>query len=110
MQREVPNLPILRGGNQQQRWEYNQHTGQFTKLWATTYLEWWSPKDGSGIWRKVRWTLRVGELNLVQENGVDKVMEVWDWRWADDEQMPGQSLTTPIEASGNLVSRQAQIN
>ena len=90
---------ILRGGDHDRRWEYNQQTRVYKMLFATTYLEWWTPRDGSGIWRKVRWTLRIGELQLVRGNGIEKVMEVWDWDWADDEEMPDRSTAATASTS-----------
>ena len=96
----VPRLPILRGGNANGRWEYDQNNRTFTRLWATSYTDWWSPNDGSGLWRRVRWTLRIGEMENVRENNIENIKEVWDWAWADDEEMPAASTaaaTTAIE-------------
>ena len=69
---------IIRGGNEENRWEYDRNTQLYTRWWAVTFAGLYF--DGHRL-RPVRWTLDDIQRTIVDDFAVYK--EVWSWVYLD---------------------------
>ena len=70
----APARTIERGGNPENRWEYDLNTQVYTRWWAITYAGLWF--DGQRT-RPVQWTLKDIQRVVVDDLVVYK--ETWSW-------------------------------
>ena len=69
---------IIRGGNAENRWEYDRNTQLYTRWWAVTFAGLYF--DGQRL-RPVRWTLDDMQRTIVDDFAV--YTEVWSWVYLD---------------------------
>ena len=75
----VPALPartVDRGGNAENRWEYDRNTQLYTRWWAVSYAGLYF--DGQRL-RPVRWTLEDMQRTTIDDFVVYK--ETWSWMY-----------------------------
>ena len=70
----APSRTVIRGGNAENRWEYDRNTQLYTRWWAITYAGLYF--DGHRL-RPVRWTLEDMQRTVIDEVVVYK--ETWSW-------------------------------
>ena len=70
----APARTVDRGGNPENRWEYDRNTQLFTRWWAVTYAGLYF--DGQRM-RPVRWTLEDMQRTVIDTFVVYK--ETWSW-------------------------------
>ena len=72
----APARTVERGGNPENRWEYDLNTQIYTRWWAVSYVGLWF--DGHRT-RPVRWTLTDMQRTVIDELVVYK--ETWSWTY-----------------------------